>query len=46
MTYLQWDDDAPNDEACNQNQADEINIVDMGGLRPWMRMVVVTMSMC
>jgi hypothetical protein len=31
-TYLQLDDGASNDEDCNQNLLDEVNIVDIGGL--------------
>jgi hypothetical protein len=32
MAYLQLDDGASNDEDCNQDFVDEVNIVDIGGL--------------
>jgi hypothetical protein len=45
-TYLQFDDGASDDEDYNQELVDEVDIVDIGGLRPWMRIVVLTMLMC
>ncbi len=45
-TFLQLDDGVSNDEDYNQDSVDEVNIVDLGGLWPWMKIVVLTMSMC
>ncbi|CAK9855775.1 unnamed protein product [Sphagnum jensenii] len=45
-TYLQFDDGASDDEDYNQDLVDEVDIVDIGGLRPWMRITVLTMLMC
>jgi hypothetical protein len=32
LAYLQLDDGAPNDEDCNQDSVDEVNIINIGGL--------------
>jgi hypothetical protein len=46
LTYLQLDDGVFDNEDYNQDLVDEANIIDIGGLQSWMRIVVLTMSMC
>ncbi len=45
-TYLQLDDGAFDDEDYNQDPVDEVGILTWGTLQPWMKIVVLTMSMC
>jgi hypothetical protein len=43
LGYLQLDDGVSNEEDCNQDLVDEVGIVDIGGLRPWIRIIVLKM---
>jgi hypothetical protein len=46
LTYLQLDDGVSNNEDCNQDSVDAIDIVNIGGLLSWMRIIVLAISMC
>jgi hypothetical protein len=39
-SYLQLDDGAFDNEDYNQDPVNEVNIIDIGGLPPWMRIIV------
>jgi hypothetical protein len=39
------DDGVFDDEDCNQDLVDEVNIVDSGGLWSWMKIIILTMLM-
>jgi hypothetical protein len=45
-TYLQLHDGVFEDEDCNQIWSTRLALLTLEGLQPWMRIIVLIMSMC